>query len=298
MSLSDLTRRHRRLAILRHLEKSTAYTSNASILTDVVNNLGRTVAEGCRRDIDELRDGMADADAWAQEYELKWLDEASAWLDFDLISSCEVPTAGRPARYGGGRCYVGVDIAARNDLFVIWVFEEVDGQLVTRDIITRKRVSFAEQDRLLDEVMTTYNVVRLAMDQTGMGEKPVEDARRRYGETRVEGVLFTTSAKLELAITFKEAFQDRRALIPAGDPALRSDLHSIKSRVGPTGIRRLVADGETDGHADRFWAGALAVSAANSVYQPMDYRPVRRASGDRDRPVKTTAGFGTRKGLW
>lgn len=262
-------------------------------------NIYQAVAEGCPRNIDELRAGIADEDAWAQEYELKWLDEASSWLDYDLISSCEDPLAGRPIRYNDGMCFVGVDIAARNDLFVIWVMELVDGRLITREVIVRKRAAFAEQDRLLDDVFARYRVVRCAMDQTGMGEKPVEDAKRRYGESRVEGVLFTAPRKLDLASALKDALQDRRALIPAGDPVLRADLHAIRSRVGPTGIRRLVAEGETDGHADRFWALALAVSCAETEYQPYSYRPVPKGGGrDTDRPVRVTAGFGARKGIW
>jgi len=38
----DTMRRHRRLAILRHLEACTEYTSNASILIDVLRGLGVT----------------------------------------------------------------------------------------------------------------------------------------------------------------------------------------------------------------------------------------------------------------
>lgn len=234
------------------------------------------VKQGLDVDIDELRSGMADEDAWAQEFELQWLDAASSWLDYDLITSVEAPLAGRPERYTGKRVYVGVDIAARNDLFVIWVIEEVDGQLITREVIAEKRIAFAEQDRLLDEVFDRYNVIRVAIDQTGMGEKPVEDAIRRYGSSRVDGVLFTGPRKLELATVLKETMQDRGVLIPAGDPLLRSDLHAIKSRVGPTGIRRLVADGDTDGHADRFWALALAVGAATETPVEYGYRSASR----------------------
>lgn len=62
-------------------------------------------------------------------------------------------------------------------------------------------------------------------------------------------------------------------------------------------IRRLVADGDTDGHADRFWAGALAVSASGSEYQPYDYTSVPRAARDTDRDIRTTAGFGAMKGV-
>ena len=97
----------------------------------------------------------------------------------------------------------------------------------------------------------------------------------------------------------KKALQDRKSQLPAGDPILRADLHSIKSVTGPTGNRRLVADTDTDGHADRFWAGALAVSAADTEYQPFEYRPVPPGGGrDVQRDIKITGGFGARKGVW
>lgn len=237
-------------------------TADDTVWSRHVVDIYEAVRQGLDRDVEMLRRGMADEDAWAQEYELKWLDEASSWLDYDLILACEHPAAGQPDGYQGGLCFVGVDIAARNDLFVIWVVELVGDVLWTREIIARRRISFAEQDDLLAEVMRRYRVVRVRMDQTGMGEKPVEDAKRRHGSERVEGVLFSPASKLDMATALKESMQDRKTRLPAGDPVLRADLHSIRSQVGVTGTRRLIADGDSDGHADRFWAGALAVSAA------------------------------------
>lgn len=226
-------------------------------------DIHQAVADGLPRDVDLLRRGLNDPDLWAQEYELAWLDEASNWLDFDLINSAEDDAAGCPDHYQGGPCFVGVDIAARNDLFVIWVVEAVGDVLWTREVIARQRIRFAEQDALLDEVFRRYRVVRAALDQTGMGEKPVEDAQRRHGDLRVEGVQFTAAAKQMLATAGKERFEDRRIRIPAGDYALRSDLHSLKrvaSAVG--GAPRFLVDGDTDGHADRAWACFLACHAA------------------------------------
>lgn len=257
------------------------------------------VKQGLDVNIEELRAGMSDEDAWSQEFELQWLDAASSWLDYDLISSCEDVRAGHPALYRGGICYVGVDIAARNDLFVIWVLELVDGQFITREIIAEKRIKFARQDELLADVFRRYRVARCCMDQTGMGEKPVEDAKRNHGEDRVHGVIFGTGTKLDMATGLKERFQDRSMLIPEGDPKLRADLHAIKSVTGPTGIRRLVADTDTDGHADRFWAAALACLGAETEYQPFVYLPVPAGGGkDAQRPVKITAGFRAQKGVW
>lgn len=262
------------------------------------------VKQGLDVNIDELRQGMADQDAWAQEFELAWLDEASSWLDYDLISSCEGNSAGVPELYTGGLCYVGVDIAARNDLFVIWVLELVGDVLVTRQIIAKKRITFAEQDDLLAEVMRRYRVARVFMDQTGMGEKPVEDAKRQHGQERVQGVLFSVASKLDMATTMKERFQDRRVRIPAGDPELRADLHSIKSQVGMTGIRRLIADGDSDGHADRFWAGALAISAAGQgaaeyAYQGAPGARSRFAGPEEDDDDEASGGrWGESAGAW
>jgi phage FluMu gp28-like protein len=231
----------------------------------------QAVADGLPRNIEELRRGAGDEDLWAQEFELQWLDEASAWLNYELINDCEDDLAGTPAHYAGGPCYVGVDIGARNDLFVIWVMELVGDVYWTREIITRKRASFAEQDALLDETFTRYRVLRACMDQTGMGEKPVEDAQRRHGSSRVEGVLFTGPNKLTLATLGKEAFEDRRIRIPAGDTVLRADLHKLRKETGPTGAPRFVAERDSSGHADRSWACFLALNAASGASGPIEF---------------------------
>jgi phage FluMu gp28-like protein len=61
-------------------------------------------------------------------------------------------------------------------------------------------------DAAFDDVMERYRVVRACIDQTGMGEKVVEDAQTRHG-SRVEGVLFTGPNKLVMATAGKEAFR-------------------------------------------------------------------------------------------
>lgn len=256
----------------------------------------QAVADGLPRDIDELRRGAGDEDLWRQEFELEWLDEASAWLDYDLISGCEDEQAGRPELYAGGPCFVGVDIAARRDLFVIWAIEQVGDVHWTRKLIAQRRITFAKQDQLLDEVMDRYKVVRLCMDQTGMGEKPVEDAKRRYGESRVEGVLFTGPNKLHLATLGKEAFEDRKIRIPAGSTELRADLHKLKKVTGPTGAPRFVAESDSAGHADRAWACFLALNAADAGAEAFGYHRVHPAA-NLPRAIARGAGWRTHRGL-
>ncbi|MBZ0164577.1 MAG: terminase family protein [Notoacmeibacter sp.] len=246
-------------------------TSDGDTWSKHIVDIYRAVRDGLPRDIDELRAGLADEDAWSQEYELQWLDEASAWLSYDLISSVEDEAAGDPDGYQGGVCYVGRDIGRRNDLHVITVLEEVGDVLWERERIEQKRATFAQMDEAFDDVMARYNVARACIDQTGMGEKVVEDAQRRY-RSRVEGVLFTSSSKLVMATAGKEAFEDRRIRIPQGDAKYRADLHKVRKVSSPTGTPRFVAERDDD-HADRTWALFLAINAAGRADQ-VPWRPV------------------------
>lgn len=264
------------------------------LMTDVGNqawsrhiaDIYTAVADGLPRNIDELKEGLGDEDAWAQEYELQWLDEASAWLSYDLIDKVEHPNAGLPDNYTGGACFVGVDIGIRHDLFVIWVIEQVGDVFWTRDVITRQRISFAEQDDLLDDVFENYRVIKCCIDQTGLGEKPVEDAKYRHGSSRVEGVIFSSSTKLILATTGKQAFEDNRVRIPMGDATLRADLHKLQKITSPTGTPRFVAQSDRTGHADRTWALFLALYGANA-----DTGLVRVSSRNPKNKSRLTCGF-------
>jgi len=248
-----------------------------------ITDIYEAVKDGLPRDINELREGCDDEDTWAQEFELQWLDEASAWLSYALIGSCEDRLAGDPDQYAGNPVFIGNDIAARGDLWVAWVLEPVGDVLWTRELITLKRATFAEHDRVMDELFEKYRVGRLCMDQTGMGEKPVEDAKRRYGSHRVEGVLFTSPNKLVLATQGKEVFEDRRIRIPLGDKPLRADLHKLQKVASATGAPRFVADSDSAGHADRTWAGFLAINAATNLAAPIEWTPLP-TKAERDDP--------------
>lgn len=260
-------------------------TAEDSAWSRHVCDIYQAVADGLPRDIEELRRGIADEDAWAQEYELKYLDEASAWLSYDLITACEDQDAGDPANYQGGPCFVGRDIGRRNDLHVIYVLELIGDVLWERERIEQKRATFADMDAAFDDVMIRYHVARACIDQTGMGEKVVEDAQRRYGG-RIEGVLFTGPSKLIMATAGKERFEDRTVRIAQGDAALRSDLHKLRKVNGPTGAPRFVAERDDD-HADRTWALFLGVNAAAGMnagrWKPMGANAVDQRQGiDRD----------------
>ena len=228
------------------------------------------VSDGLPRNPAELKRAMGDPTAWAQEFECQFVDGATSWLPYDLIDGCE--DADAPGVYQGGPVYVGMDFAARGDLTVIAVLELVGDVLWLRELIELRATSFAEQLATLDRVMKDYRVVRAALDQTGLGEMPVQEAQRRHGSYRVEGVLFSVSRKLDMATALKERMEDKRLRLPVGNTPLRQDLHSVQRVAGPTGAPRLVAERSENGHADRFWALALATAAAHQPRVPIEFK--------------------------
>lgn len=265
------------------------------LMTDLANtewsrhtvDIYQAVADGLPRNVEQLKKGLNDEDAWAQEFELQWLDEASSWLSYDLIDSVEHAHAGLPELYSGNPCFVGMDIAVRGDLTVIWVLELVGDILWTREIITLKRTALRHQLDELSAVMKRYNVIACYLDQTGMGEKMVEDAQYKHGTECVQGVLFNVATKLNMATVGKNAFEDRKIRIPQGDSDLREDLHKLKKITGSTGQPRFVAESDSKGHADRTWACFLALLAANE----RNFAPVEPFVGTPRSSVNLTAGY-------
>lgn len=246
----------------------------------------QAVADGLPRNVEQLRKGLNDEDAWAQEFELKWLDEASSWLSYDLIDAVEDEQAGKPELYQGGSCFVGMDIAARNDLTVIWVIELVGDVYWTREIVELKRVPLREQLAELNRIMRQYHVVAGNLDQTGMGEKMVEDAQAEHGK-RIAGTLFNLSTKLKMATIGKTTFEDRKIRIPQGNRDLREDLHKLKKITGSNGVPRFTAESDSNGHADRTWACFLALTAATEAVM----QPVKAHSRKPRSSKRLTAGY-------
>lgn len=165
--------------------------------------------------------------------------------------------------------FIGNDIAARNHLWVAWVLELVGDVLWLRELRAERDMPFSKQRDVVRDLVGRYRPVRVSVDQTGMGEAVVEQLQDDHGPFRIEGVLMTGPRRLDVATALREAMEDRRLRIPENDD-LRRDLHSVRAEAGPTGAPRLIADDSSDGHADRFWACALACAAAAGAAGPFE----------------------------
>lgn len=219
------------------------------------------VAQGLPVDVEELRAGISDPDAWAQEYECEFVDEAASLITYEMISACEADCIWSDGPERGAELYLGMDVGRKRDLSVIILAERVGDVFWVKRLEELSRTPFNEQREVLFEHLP--HVRRACIDATGLGMQLAEEAQQRFGTHRVELVTFTRAVKEELAVTMLRAFQDRKVRIPS-NRQLREDLHGVRKYVTASGNVRYDAERtESLGHADRFWALALALHAAS-----------------------------------
>ena len=193
-------------------------------------------------------------------------------ISLEDIIAAEHDDCGIPELYQGGLCYMGRDVARRRDGQIQIVQELIGDVTWERDGYREVGQSFAHQDAWFDARFGDRRMVQARIDQTGMGEKVVEDAQRRHGASRVVGVLLTGPNRIDLAFGLARRFQTRKIRIRR-DPRTRADLMAIK-KVGSeqSGGIRIVNEGSV--HADEFWAYALGSQAADLAGALYEYRGI------------------------
>jgi phage FluMu gp28-like protein len=222
-----------------------------------------------------IRQGCPDEETFLQEFCCVPSDDNAAFLSYDLIQSCEYPPEVVAAGVdrgpswqtdladAKGQLFVGVDIGRDHDLTVIWVIEKLGDTAYTRRLITLQNETFDAQEAELYSILALPQVRRCCIDQTGMGRQFTERAQKRFGTYKVEGITFTGPVKEELAYPVRAAFEDKTVRVP-NDPFLRADLRAVKKETTVAGNLRFTADRGKNGHADRFWALALALHAGKN----------------------------------
>ncbi len=227
-------------------------------------------------------------DEWEADIRAAYGDDAAEELDcvpktgsgclisLEDIIAAEHDDCGLPELYQGGLCYLGRDVARRRDGQIQLLMELLGDVLWERDGYREIGQSFEHQDAWFDARFADRRLVQARIDQTGMGEKVVEDAQRRHGASRVVGVLLTGPNRIDLAFGLQRRFQQRKIRIRR-DPRTRADLMAIK-KIGSeqSGGVRIVNEGTV--HADEFWAYALGSQACDLAGALYEYRGIAAGS--------------------
>jgi phage FluMu gp28-like protein len=264
-------------------------------------NILDAVAEGRLYDVDREKE-QSDPDKWEREMMLQWVDGVTQWLTGGLLikaRSLECSIDGSKARMSINqistlkpRFFLGNDIGLRGDRWVAWVLQKDGRMMRTVEVVTLQGADFEEQEGVIDSLYQKYKFEGMAIDQGGMGEASTEKYIKKYGSTRVEGVIFNLNNKNAMAVQTKAELEQKRLLLPPMPSDQRAAqqierieeaLRSVVRVVSASGNIRFVAERRNGGHADEYSALTLAVYKALGAG---DALPVVRASGRRQKERK------------
>ncbi len=226
-------------------------------------------------------------EAYAQEYMCEAIDEVTAFIPYKLIESVTRSNVEKNIREicasnPDAKLYLGVDIGRVNHPTAIILLEDCGTSLVLRSIEMLRGVEFSKQEEIIARYLSYPALRRCCIDKTGLGFHAAEDLEKRFGTWKVEGVTFNLSVKDSLAGMVLQHFQDATIEIPK-DEGLRKDIHSITQVVSLNNKARYdVVGNDKDQHADRFWALALALSAAAVPNITVSYDGTPRHGEDDD----------------
>jgi phage FluMu gp28-like protein len=253
----------------------------------------KTTATERKEWLSQQEEDCFDRETWEQEYLCHAIDGATAFLTYEEIQKCEADTLWNDDEFSEyfnlelkGSLFLGVDIARKKHLTVMWVAEEIGRTLYTRHIKIMENTPFKIQKAYLYHLLGNPKLYRACIDSTGLGMQLAEEAVEKYGDNRVEGVTFTGRVKEDLAFSLRTKIEDIGILFP-DDNDIREDFHSIRKITTASNNIRFDADADKVlGHADRFWAAALMCHAAKS-----DAGPVNVSSRCRRQAKKITENY-------
>ena len=238
--------------------------------------------------VQKLRREAGDEEIFLQEYCCRFLSASSRYIQEGLL---EPPISYDPndpevcklleAAHEGGQvtAYGGHDVARsekgdNSATVVVWQIGDIFW--VRPDIWAERGASFLVQKDKIGSEIRENGVVRLCLDQTGMGENMAEDLHRKYGR-KVEPVRFNEGVKVDLATRLKRLLEEKRLRLPTSESQLRRDLLGLRRTITAGGSTRFdILRSRGTGHGDRAWALMLALLAADGDPTPRSEKKWRK----------------------
>lgn len=242
-----------------------------------------------------------DYETFRQEYECDFIDSAESYISLDLIyantpgkrdsdidlSLCEklddeeyweynrgidfqaykdIDTAimnYKPAAHGE-TLYLGFDVGRTHDATAIFLIGKMpNGKKRDFARIELRDTEFEAQEDLILKAYRELPIYRGRMDMTGIGRPVYEKLHKILGD-RLEGVVFTPEEKEIMAIDVKRGLEQGEFLL-SNDKEFHRQIHSIKRTSNGGKYFRYDAERNDKGHADSFWAWALANAAISTT---------------------------------
>ena len=273
-------------------------------------NIHQAAAEappyGFKLNVEKLRAGLDDPEAWAQEYECIPADVSAVLLPYELLATCESPEATTtvpldyftsPATRHSSPYVIGIDFGRKHDLTVAWTDEIMGDVLHCREVLELREMPTPEQVDLLRPRIR--NARRVCLDYNGNGVGLGDYLVKEFGQYnpdkhqfgKIELCHITNPLKVEIFSKLRMAFEQHRCRIPI-NRAVREDLHSVQRVTTQNGQITYRAPHTPDGHADRCTAKALAQRAAGCSTAPVAWARVETDGLMRESELRRSLGLG------
>lgn len=244
------------------LHRTDIYTAASDGIVDAI--LGKAASpEEKEKWIAELRSYCTSEEVWQEEYCCIPSDEKTAFIHFALLEQCY----GAPVELSPrDTLYAGIDIARKGDFTVIWRLVSRSNILYTVGLTCLRNETYSRQFELMLSLLKTPALRRICVDASGLGGMISELIEKEFGKARVEKIVFNSKIKEEMAFALRKRFEDKTLFIPSS-PEIAEDIHSVKKIITRANNVRFAGERNENGHADRFWALAMAVHAAENAPQ-------------------------------
>jgi len=211
---------------------------------------------------------------WRREMEAEWTEDEDTWLAMSLIAACigtekncgEDLQPWDPTKGYSGELFAGIDLAQTRDYCVLAVSERLNDVLRLRHLkIFHQPTMYATVIGYLKALQDRWEgFQRVRVDNTREGPSIISDMEEA-GINNVEGVIFTTSRKSEMASLLKQRMMNQRFFYPflTWEKPYRGDICS-EMNIERFELRRdgAISYSHPHGtHDDVWWAIALAVYA-------------------------------------
>jgi phage FluMu gp28-like protein len=220
-----------------------------------------------------------------REYEAQFVEERNNYFPSQLISNCVDGTCelltdqevlDTEYEYEGV-FHLGVDFGKRADHSVLAVLECDTHQILTLVYLKEfpLQTNYATVIGLIKRVDDAFGFESVTLDQTGVGEAPVEDVQRFL--RNAEGVILTNKMKLDILSNLQLLFQHEKLRIPL-ERSLIAQINEQQYDISKTG--ELTFSHPARSHDDQLWSLALSAWGARKPAGP-SFLPISRSFSPR-----------------
>lgn len=203
--------------------------------------------------------GIGDIGGFQQEFECMFVSETAALIGWSWIRTAqsEYDMGDTPT---GGLTAIGADFARQQDQTAFVVVHYDSGRFTVVDVERMRGAQANEQAEHLIALCSKYKPYKVFGDVTdGYGRSVMEMARVVH--PHIEGMQFSGPSKEEMIARVCAAFFNKQISIPMSERTLADDIASVRRVQKVSGHVGYESPRNSKGHADSFWALALALRA-------------------------------------